>query len=334
MKSRLFSRLYPGSMRPGLPLVGAFLVVLLAGCSSLSIESAKNLGTAGQEISAQSTANIFASENEYQRAMEAEAFFRGIAGMKIPEQLSRNFKTIQAELSARKTVFSKLGDIYDAFSDLVGVDADTEVETAINGLGDAVNGYAAARKKSPVISSSANGVIAKIGGLIAAEVQTKKIKQSSILIRKHLAAFIKLFEDPLVRTEITTFKQNLAQNRASAIQLMWKKGVYDPSPLIDQMGADAGLKANKNAIKFINDPNDTTIKRGLESVIVARLNRKINLIVNGYDDSVKAVKELIVKHKKLEEGKELSLARLRQIIAELQRITELLVVKQPSSMEK
>jgi hypothetical protein len=334
MKSRRFSIPCPGAICPGQSLVGAFLVVCLVGCSSLSIESAKSLGIVGQEASVQNTANIFASDDEYQRAMDAEAFFHGFAGMRVPQQLSDNYETIQAELSARKIVFSKLGDVYDAFSGLAAINAATGVETAINGLGDAVNGYAAALNKSPVISSSAQGVIARIGGLTAAEIQKKKTKQSSMLIRGWLIAFARLFEDPLARTQMVTFKQSLAQNRASVILLLWKKGVFDPSPLIDEMGADAGLKASKEAIKIVNDQNDKTVRGGLEEVIVARLNRKINLIEKGYDASVKIVNELIVKHEKLEDGEELNLTQLRQIIAELQSITELLVPKGSSSEEK
>jgi hypothetical protein len=334
VKSKRFFILYPRAIRLRLSLVGAFLVVCMAGCSSLSIESARSLGTTGQETSAQNTAAIFASDDGYQRAMDADAFFHGFAGMSVPQQLSTNYESIQAELRARKIVFSKLGDVYEAFSGLAAIDAATGIETAINGLGDAVNGYADALKKSPVISSSAQGVIAGIGGLIAAEIQKKKIKQSSMLIRERLTEFAKLFTDPLVRTQMITFKQNLAQNRSSAIELLWKKGVFDPNPLIDQMGADAGLKASKEAIKIVNDPKETSVRGGLEEVIVARLNRKINLIEKGYHASVQAVEELIVKHEKLEEGEELNLTRLRQIIAELQRITELLIPKESSSKEK
>lgn len=334
MKWRCFSISYFGAIPLGLSLTSGFFFICLVGCSSLSIDSAKGLGTAGLEASVQNAANIFASDDEYQSTMDAEAFFHGFAGMSVPQKLFDNYKTIQAELSTRRIVFSNLGDVYGAFSSLVAIDAATGVETAINGLGDAVNGYASALNKSPVISSSAQGVIARIGGLTAAEIQKEKINQSSVLIRERLTAFAKLFEDPLVRAQMVTFKQNLAQTRSSAIQLLWKKGVFDPSPLINQMGTDIGLTASKDVIKIVNDQNDKTISSGLEKVIVARLNRRIDLIEQGYDVSVKTVKELIKKHEELEKGEELSLTRLRQIIAELQHITDLLVPKASSSERK
>ncbi len=369
-------------------LMGAFFIVCLAGCSSISIESAKNLGTAGKEASVQSSANVFVSNDEYQRAMDAEAFFHAFAGTSIPQQLSTDYEAIQTELNARKIVFSKLGDVYDAFSTLAATNAATGVETAINGLGNAVNDYASTFNKSPVISNSAQGFIAGIGGLVAAEIQKRKIKQSSVLIRERLNEFDKLFNDPLVRSQIITFKQSIAQTRASAIKLLWESGIIDPSPLINQMSADAGLKASKEAAKLLNnqtinkngtnsdlkdskeaskliinpptnkkssdadlkgskvsikkvskkeDTKDQLMSRirdGLGGVIENRFNQKINLIERGYVAGLKAVKELIEKHEKLEDGEELNLARLRQIVAELQRITELILPKEKSSVEK
>ena len=319
---------YLRAIRIRLFLLSAFLIVCLAGCSALSIESAKSLGTAGQDASVQNVANIFASDDEYQRAMDAEALFHGFADMCVPSQLLDKYETIQAELNARKIVFSKLSDVYEAFSGLAAIDTATGVETATNELGDALNDYAATLNKSPIIFNSDQGVIASIGGLIAAESQKKKIKQSSILIRERLTEFVELFENPLVKIQILTFRQTLAQDQSIAIQSLLQKGLFDLSPLIDQMGADVGLKASKETVKIVKD--DAAVRKGLEKVIVARLNQRVALIEKGYDASVKAMKELIVEHKKLEKGEELNMTRLRQIIAELQRITERLVPKKLS----
>ncbi len=115
------------------------------------------------------------------------------------------------------------------------------------------------------------------------------------------------------------------------VALCGKRGVFNPTPLINQMGSNAGLEASKDAIKIINNPKDSTVKDGLSKVIVSRLNRKINLIERGYNASVNAVNELVIKHEKLENGEEISLVRLRQIISELQRITDLLAPSESSS---
>lgn len=306
-------------------LLGVFLIVTISGCSTLSIESAKELGSAGQEASGSAVANIFVSDEEYQRAMDAEEFFHGFAGSNVPQQLSVDYDMIQAELSSRSVVFKKLVDVYTEFEKLASIDAATGIETAINGLGDAVNNYASNQNKGAAISKSTQGVIAKIGGLMAKEIQKEKIQKSSMLIRERLVVFKALFSDPLVKKQLTSFKQAIAQNRASAIRLLWKKGVYDPSPLINEMGAEAGLKANKEALKIINDKKDPTIRNGLDKVITARLSRKINLIEKGYETSANFVAQLIIKHEKLEKGEKLNFTTLRQKITELRSITDTLI---------
>ncbi len=69
-------------------LCGLIILVYLTGCSTLNIDTAKNLSAAGQAVSFQSAAGIFASDEKYQGAMDAEAFFHGYAGMDIPAQLA------------------------------------------------------------------------------------------------------------------------------------------------------------------------------------------------------------------------------------------------------
>lgn len=334
MKVRIISIMHVRVMRPGFFIIVAPLLLLMSGCTSLNIESARTLGAVGKEVSIQSSGNAFVSNDDYQRAMDAEAFFHGIAGRSVPQKLSDDYKIIQAELGARKIVFSRLWDVYDAFSSLAAIDAVSTTEAAINSLGDSINGYAAVRKMEPVISGKAKGAIAQIGALGIGDMQKEKIKRSSVLIRERLTALSELLMDPLVRAQMTGFKQNLAQTRASAIRILWGKGVFDPSPLIDQLGTDAGLKASKEVTQIINNPKDTTIRDGLNGVIVTRLNRRIDLIEQGYDSSINALKELIKKHEELESGEELSLTRLRQILAEFQRIADLLVPNISSSKAK
>ena len=50
----------------------------------------------------------------------------------------------------------------------------------------------------------------------------------------------------------------------------------------------------------------------------------MDLIVQGYDSSLAALRQLIAQHKKLEEGEPLDLSRLRAIVAQLRGIAVLL----------
>lgn len=311
------------------------LVFLSTGCSSISIEGARELGASGKEVVVQNQRNIFASDEEYQRAMDAESLFHGVSGtMKSPAYTAilELYGKIQLELSSRSVVFSTLAGVYDAFGNLAGLDASIEVETSIGNLGGAVNSYAVAIGQQPVIFDATTGVISRIGGLVAAEVQKEKIKKASILIRERLDTFVELFKDPLVHEQIVGFKSLLGSNRKAAIEMLWDKGVYSPKPLLDEMGAEAGFVAQKDAIKLVIA--DKKLSNGLWEVVDRRLSHKIELIEKGYDASVKALKRLIAEHKKLEKGQELDLSRLRQIVAELQSIASLLNKTPTENSEK
>lgn len=314
-----------------------FLIVvfLSTGCSSISIEGARQLGASGKDVVVQHQRNILASDEEYQRAMDAESLFHGISGtMNSPayKAILELYDKIQLELSSRSVVFSTLAGAYDAFGNLAGLDASTEVETSIGNLGGAVNSYAVAIGQEPVISDATTGVISRIGGLVAAEVQKEKIKEASILIRKRLKTFVELFEDPLVREQILGFKSVLGSNRKAAIEKLWDKGVYSPKPLLDEMGAEAGFVAQTDAITLVIA--DKQLSNGLWEVANRRLSHKIGLIEKGYDASVKALKRLIAEHEKLEKGQELDLSRLRQIAARLQSIASLLKKTPTENSEK
>lgn len=315
-----------GPSRPRDLLLVLTVTLAITGCSSVSIDKAKQLGASGKAVATQSKDNIFATEDEFQAAIDAEAFFHGSSNTENSATYAHIVKkagNVHKELAARTLVFGNLASVYDSFAALASIDAATGTETAINGLGTAINGYAqAVGATSPPVTESAIGVIAKIGGLAAAEVQMKQIVKASELIRDNLEKFATLFESKLVRTQMVSFQEVLAQNRATAIDMLWDTGVFSPDSVLNQMGASAGLTVQKDAAKVV--AADTKVRSGLDEVIRQRLNHSKGLIGAGYDASVRAVRALIDEHLKLEKGEEINLTRIRQIVGELQRITDLL----------
>jgi hypothetical protein len=69
--------------------------------------------------------------------------------------------------------------------------------------------------------------------------------------------------------------------------------------------------------------NNADVKKALGEVIDKRLTIQMDLIVQGYDSSLAALKQLKTQHEKLEEGESLDLTRLRAIVAELRSIAVL-----------
>lgn len=312
------------------PFATCFLA-LASGCSSIDLGSARQLGAAGCDVACPGEEAVLLSRTEYARALDAEAFFHGYAGTPVPEQLLLDYRSIQSELTARKQVYARLADAYEAFRALAEHDAADGFETAVNQLGDAVNGYAAVFNKAASLTSADKDALARIGGRIGSHIQKRKIKRSSALIRERLTSFARLLDDPLVRAQSTDFKKSLAASRAAAVTMLWEEGVLDPSPLISELGGEAGLKASRDAAKIITDSKNGFVKEGLGAVVASRLVRRLDLIEQGHDASVQTLKELTALHEKLEAGEPVSLARLHQVAAELRLATDLQTAKATAS---
>jgi len=307
---------------------GCLLAVLLAaGCSSLQIDAAKNLGAIGKDATALSSQNIFVANAAYLQALDAEAFFHGYAGTPVPEQLSREYQSLRQELNARRAVFASLGQVYEAFYNLALYNAAGALDAAISGLGDTVNGYAKTLHKTALLSTQEKASITRISGLAAVRVQKRRIAKASVLIRSRLEQLAELLEDPLVKAQLTAFNQNLSAERAAAVALLWEQGLLDPTPLINELGSEAGFKAGKDATKIIASPAGTNVKEALSLVVRMRLARRADLIEEGYAASVKIIRELIARHRELEHGAELSPSELRRMTAGLQLITDSLNLK-------
>lgn len=305
----------------------AFMVALFmfAGCSTVSMEGARQLSVLAKDVAVMGKANIFASEDEFNRSLDAEELFHGIIGAEETQtvlKMRELYQEIQNELTARQLVFASLESVYTSFAALAVLDSAVETENAINNLGGAINSYAAALGKSSSDFNTEMGVIANVGGVVAGEIQKNRIKESSALIRKRLAEFYNLLGDPLVREQTSGFKLLLGTNRHTAITMLWEKGVYQPDTLLNDFGADAGLTVQKDAAKIVLADSD--LREGLNRVISRRLSQKLDLVENGYDSSLAAIKNLILEHQKLEAGQELDLASVRLVVSDLQRTVSLL----------
>ena len=90
------------------------------------------------------------------------------------------------------------------------------------------------------------------------------------------------------------------------------------------MGTVADLKAkNSNQLNVSEEVQD-----GLEKVIRFRMEQKIKVLEGQYDRSLNSIKELIDKHNELEKDKKVDLRNLRQIIAEMERISNFFTPKE------
>ncbi len=305
-------------------------VFLASSCSNVNIEAAKSLGAAGRDVASQMQQNVLASDKEYLRTRDCVALVHGFSGTTNSgsyKQLLELYDDVYQELAQRSAVFEKLASLYDEFGELAGLDGGERTEKALGDLSTAINGYAKrVLKREAPISSDTTAVISKIGGLAAAEIQKAKIKEASIQIQARVGVFLKLFEDPLIRAQMTGFRGVMASDRKTALVILWDEGVYeyDPKSMLDDLGAEAGLVAREDAAELVK--SNPKLDSALREVFDKRLSRggQLELVERGYDSSLSALRRLISEHKKLEQGEPLDLARLRAVAAELRGIAVLL----------
>ncbi|MCF8217304.1 MAG: hypothetical protein K9I59_10845 [Chlorobium sp.] len=298
----------------------ALALILLQACHSLNIESARTLAKEGRNVAAAGSSQIFVSDREFRNAAEAEVFLHAYTGADTPDQILDSYSIIMLELSKRNAVFTNLAALYAVFYDLSSNDAPARIETAVNNLGDAVNDYAATVSSAPFLSNESITIAGAIGRAAMTAKKKKMIMQSSVLIRERLNRLLQLLENPLVRQQLVTWKTNLAQNRAAVTQMLMIHGVLDTTPLLNQMGSDAGLQGAPDAAAIIR--KNKRLSNGLEQVIAYRLHHNLLAIDNGYDATCEAIRELILLHENLEKGEPVTVASIRQAIAELQGIAD------------
>jgi len=298
---------------------------LLSACSGINTQAARNLSLTGRDVALQMRQNSFVSDEEYGRARDGEALLHGFSGTTNSDlytKILNDYDVIHQELAKRSIVFENLADVYDAFGELAGLNAGAQTEQALTNLGGAIEEYAKQIKQPSPIYKDTTAAISKVGGIVAAEIQKAKIKKASIQVRARVEDIQKLLGSKLVREQMAGFRQSLTTVRKTAFTLMWNQGVYDPKPLLDDFGKDAGLVAKKEAAAGIK-PN-TPLGNALLEVLEKRLAIKTDLIERSYDTSLKALGSLISEHKKLEQGEPLDLTRLKAISAELRGIAGML----------
>lgn len=270
----------------------------LSGCSSVRIDAAGHLGDTGQETAAALAETLFLSDAFVDQAADIDTFvFYYEAGGAVPPELEAQrkelldgYKMIHEEFKHRRQVFAELGIAYQHFADLADKGAELETAAAVDRLGSAVNKYAESRGKAAVFSGSAQKALPQLGWLAAAELKKKRIKQASVLIRERLSAFAALLNDPLVKEEILGFQKNLSGLEGDRLQVLWDAGLFDPSPLLDQVGAGTGLQAAVNVGETLR--KDKPLSDSLGKVIESRLRRNAEAIEANYHASLKTLEEL------------------------------------------
>jgi hypothetical protein len=299
-------------------------IAFLSGCASISEQNAVKLATSGKSASSSALSTIFATDSEYESAMEAEVFFHSYAGVGKPSGLLDDWQQVKTELDARKAVFSRLTTVYAAFGDLASSTAPEEIKSAIDGFDKALNNYSAlVTTARPLVPESTSVVVGNIASRLLTVRKGRLIRQSSVIIRQQLERLLLLLDNKLVQEEMTSFKENLRGSRLNASRLLMKNDLLDPSPMLNDLAADSGFKAVSDARSIIM--KSAPLKRGVDGVMAFRIQHyNAGLEQRGYTSTRQALRALIDEHKKLEKGEPVTIDELQQIVNELHSISNLL----------
>jgi hypothetical protein len=308
-----------------LPVLFVLSLTPLTGCSRVSIPAAQSLAGLGRDVAMQAHQSVFVSDQDFGRARDLEVLLHALSGGAQSgefDALLSSYDGVHDEMTQRGIVFDRMIEMYDAFEALASVDAAVRTESALTDLTAAINDYAVALQQPPPLSARTAGVASRVGGAVADEARKMQVKWASREIRACVSALIALLEEPMVREQLAGFKRILATDRAAGTVMLVQKGLYDPGPLLNDLGADAGLVSVKNATQLV--ASDPALGRALTAVIERRLLNRAGLIEKGYDLSLTALRNLVEEHEKLEQGAPLDAARLHEIAAQLRGLATLL----------
>ena len=271
----------------------------------------------GRSVAMQTQQDVLISDKECARALDSESLLHGFSGRRDPNEvrpLLESYVALQQEFSRRSVVFERLADLYDALGDLAGLDTGGQMEKALEGLGDAVTAYAKGIKRQAPSLGEATAGLSTIRGLGVTEAQKARVKEASTRIRARIEAFLRLLEDPRVREQMTGFRALTASYRKAAFVMLWDAGAYDPKSLLDDFGTEVRLVAQKDAGTLVR--SNPRLGNALKAVLEGRLERsRFEVVEEGYNASLEALRQLVAEHKRLERGEPLDGSSLHAFLA-------------------
>lgn len=304
------------------PIAGLFLAGLLAaGCSNVSLEAGSNLAASGAANSKTVYDEAAATEKAFKKSPELVVLRLGIIRQTDKPKLTsfdHTYKVGEA-LQARTRAMGALVPVYKSFGALVQYDATGETEKAIGDLVEEVNKAAAlasALTATPIAPITATiGEILKItGGLIAEEMQKRKAKAMSEIIRQALERLT-----AIIRAEkqyaVALREDNLLEV-GEARRLLLARGLASYDETVRALLDELGLKAVKDVDAAMRQ--NPGLKDGIAALLQYREQAALEAIKDGYDALIDLLAKTAAEHRKFEEGKPLDLATLQVLVSRLQ----------------
>lgn len=303
-------------------------MLLLTGCSTLTLTDGANLAKAGQAAASQMQKNAILSADAVLGVRKAVAFndgFNGQIGNPSSAKFLKNLSDIQARQAQYGKLLQSLASAYSALGDLATYDAVGNFNTSLNALASDTKKFAGTVGAQINIPSEATSVIRVAGGQAIASAQVSEVKKGSRKIEVILKQVIAVLDAPDTREKLIPAQDHVVGQIDQAAVILFSAGIYSYSPLLNELGKPLGMKSTSTSDKDVS--KNKKVQAGLRNVAIELAREQIASQVASYDKSLAVLKALVPLHDRLQNGAPLNLAMLTDFTNQLQSIADAL---QPS----
>jgi len=314
-------------------LIGLALLLTLTACATKTLPIAVKLSQTGQQAASTLQSSIILSDaqlNSLHKFTIFHAAFKRAAcieakksidvcneRMATEKEIIGDIDEIQNILTSDTKWLTSLRESYAALGELANYDASTKFISAFDGLTASTNSLAAALKSTPP-SSEMTSIFKYAGGQIVGFVQANKVIAASKAIHAELDRAITLLSNPDIKDIYTSLQKKYYDSLNESALILSNKGTLSFKPLINEVGATAGLAATANTDKLIRE--NKSLRVGLNAVINETYRQKIVDVTRAYDKSLAALKELAKLHSELENSSGFDATQLAITIGQLQSL--------------
>lgn len=314
----------------------AFSALLLTACSSVDLDAAKKLGATGVTTATALRDDSKDIQHEIAVFEDRDTLFQVVTELRACEDRAQAAKTVctlkatdieidtknesiaslSKSLTERTKAFEKLLETYTSFEALASYEASEEAEKAVGALIKQVNSFITAVNALPVpmlaavpLVTGTAGEIAKVGvTLFAEEKQKKEVMAASKLVREAVTGL----RDATAREkEVATSLRVVINAHRNVIKIaLMKEGVVGYSEDLKVLIEDLKLTPTKDMDAAL--AKSGPLKGAMIRVLEQRAEREDAKISSRYQDLLTTLSKLIQEHEKLEQGKPLDLAALKQ----------------------
>jgi len=313
-----------------------------AGCTNISLRDAADLANVGTKAARAYALAILQTSGSLDQFVEAQYLTAPLQHLPEPDlappegkvncsgrdlSTGENIECIKEALDARRVMLIKLADLYSSFGALTSYNAQQNVNEALTDLSGSIDQFAQALGQ-PGMPAGADVVSADVGGVLASQIQKRKVKRASKAIRQRLEVIIPLIEKE--RATMESLQRVLVQDAGVTAVVLYRNGIGAPDPILANNIGTFGLSyepgSYSHACETLRGQGREecmhNFEKGIREVVLLRAKRRARDQVAVIDSNAAAIKALSDAHSRMEDGQPINLALVTQQLMTLRTIVD------------